>query len=743
MPAIAQNRPILTGSAGRCWQGFSCNQSAVRAGFGGGRISGDHVPMTTALLLAINLLPLAGQDLPPAAPAQVLDTVQVRALGLPGRAAFDLPATASVVELEPFAAVSSIDLAGAFNGIPGVLARDRHNRAQDLQLSIRGYGARSTFGVRGIRVLADGLPAGSPDGQAQLSQFNLLDVQRIEVLRGPFAALHGNASGGVVQLLSAPGRADEPWWLQVQAGSDGEAMLGARIQGEQAGMAYRLVPMHWRSDGARQHSRAERSSLSGRFDWTLPGEGTLGVFVQHFDAPDAQDPRALTAAEWQADPRLAAPVARSFNTRKSVAQDQLGLVWEQPLAAGHQARLALHAGQREVLQFLAIPAAAQNNPLHGGGVVDLDNDYAGIDLRVSGQPHPQWQYSAGINSEGQRQLRRGWENFIGQQLGVRGRLRREQLDTVWNLDGHAQLAWQPLPRWQLQAGLRHSRVQFHSADRYITTGNPDDSGRAAYHRSTPVAGLSFAPAPQWRWHLAAGKGLETPTFNELAYRADGGPGLALDLRAARSRQWESGLRWQGSGQRSAALTVFRADTDDELAVARSGGGRSAYRNLGSTRRQGWELEARLPLGEQLQLQAAWTRLDASVRHCAQVAACGALQAGSRLPGTLRDALQLQLQGQHAGWQWQLGASAVSAMAADDANQAQAPGHLLLDAGLSRQWLTSTGPLQLSLALDNLADRRHVSSVVVNDGNGRYYEPGAGRTLRLGLRWALAPRRAGR
>lgn len=690
--------------------------------------------MSAVLLLASALAPV----LPPATAdaAPVLETVQVRALGLPAADPFALPATASVVTLGHTPGTGVVDLAGAFDGLPGVLARDRQNRAQDLQLSIRGYGARSTFGVRGIRVLADGLPAGAPDGQAQLTQFNLLGIERIEVVRGPFAALHGNASGGVVQLLSRAGQAGDPWWLQTQAGSDGEVMLGARLQGGSEGFGYSVVPMHWQADGPRQHSRAQRSSLASRLDWQLPGEGRLTVLGQHFDAPDAQDPRALTDAEWRRDPRLAAPVARQFNTRKSVRQDQLGAIWEQPVGA-HQLRVAAHAGQRAVLQYLAIPAAAQANPLHGGGVVDLDSDYAGLDLRLSGQPSPAWQWTVGLNSEGQRQHRQGWENFLGPQLGTRGRLRRDQDDTVWNLDGYAQLAWQPHRRWQWQAGLRHSRVQFTSRDRYINQANPDDSGAVAYHRSTPVAGFSLALAPGWRWHVAAGRGLETPTFNELAYRADGGAGLALDLRAALSEQWESGLRWQGTGGHRASLTAFVADTDDELGVAGSAGGRTTYRNVGSTRRQGWELEARWALADHLQLDAGWTRLDARVRRCV-AQGCGPLVPGNRQPGTARDAARVQLSGQHARWSWQLAATGLSAMVADDANRARAPGHVLLDAGVTRQWPLSAGGLQLSLSLDNLTDRRHVASVVVNDANARFYEPGAGRTVRVGLRWMLQP-----
>ena len=699
-----------------------------------GRACRDDGGMTLALLLASVLVPPPQPA--PGPGARELDAVQVRALGLPGADPFALPATASRVMLDGGAAAGMVDLADAFDGLPGVLARERHNRAQDLQLSIRGYGARSTFGVRGIRVLADGLPAGAPDGQAQLTQFNLLGIDSIEVVRGPFAALHGNASGGVVQLLSRPGQAGDPWWLQVQSGSNGEAMLGARLQGGSGNLGYRLVPLHWRADGPRQHSRAERSSLSGRLDWRLPGDGRLSVLAQHFDAPGARDPRALTDAEWRADPRLAAPVAIQYDTRKSVRQDQLGAVLEQPAGIG-QWRIAAHAGQRAVEQYLAIPVAAQANPLHGGGVVDLDSDFAGLDLRWSADPVPGWRMQAGINSEGQRQQRRGWENFAGDRLGVRGALRRDQIDTVWNLDGHAELAWQPHPRWQLQAGLRHSRVQFASADRHLRPGNPDDSGRAAYHRSTPVAGLSVALAPGLRWHLAAGRGLETPTFNELAYRADGAAGLALDLRAAHSRQWESGLRWQGDGGRQANLTVFLADTEDEIGVAASAGGRSSYRNVGNSRRQGWELDARWPLGPYWQLAGSWTRLDARLQRCA-ADGCGSLLAGPQLPGTARDAAQLRLHGTRGGWQGQVSVAVLSAMAADDANRAWAPGHALVDARIARRWPMATGQLEAALSVDNLLDRRHVSSVVVNDGNGRYFEPGAGRGFRLGLRWELEP-----
>ncbi|KAF1013260.1 MAG: Vitamin B12 transporter BtuB [Stenotrophomonas maltophilia] len=268
-----------------------------------------------------------------------------------------------------------------------------------------------------------------------------------------------------------------------------------------------------------------------------------------------------------------------------------------------------YAGQREVTQHLPIPASAQANPLHAGGVIDLDSTYGGLDARWG------WtcelavralDVAAGINADRQHQHRTGFENFIGSTLGVRGRLRRDQQDTVQDVDQFVQAWWQWSPRWSLLLGARHSAVRFESDDHYIVGRNPDDSGRRRYQATTPVAGVSFEASPQWRLHAAAGRGFETPTFNELGYRADDQAGLALDLSAARSRNVEVGSEWRAQDSRQLKISLFRAETDDELAVASNTNGRSTYRNIGQTHRQGVELDYRQPLGRSAELQLAWT-----------------------------------------------------------------------------------------------------------------------------------------
>ena len=688
-------------------------------------------PRLAVLPLLLAPLPLLAQSTLPAV------TVTGRVDSAP---AFDLPASLDSVRLEP----APHSLVQALSGIPGLVVRDRQNLAQDLQLSIRGFGARSTFGVRGIRLYSDGVPATQPDGQGQLSHVLLEEVERIEVMRGPFSALYGNASSGVVQLWSPDGQGPASLSGRASVASHGRLAASARLSGGWDGDAggYQLGLSWLDSEGARRHSAAQRRSLQAKLHHHLPGGGRLDLLASHFHAPDAQDPLGLNAAQYRADPRQASPQALQYDTRKSVRQDQLGLAWRQPLGA-LELKLSAHAGQRAVRQYLAVPVAAQASPLSAGGVIDLDGRHAGLDLRLGWQSADgSLEVSAGLEAARQDQGRRGFENYIdgGQVLGRPGALRRDELNRVDNLDPYVQAWWRINPRWALQAGARHSRVRFLARDRYVTAANPDDSGRITHARTSPVAGLVFAPGPDLRLYLAAGAGFETPTFNELGYRADGGAGLALDLRPARSQHLELGGKWRRGPHRLQAA-LFRIDTDDELAVARNSGGRSSYHNIGSSRRQGLELGAGLELGGGWSAELAGTWLDAHFASGFSLCAgtCTgpgtAVDAGTPLPGVPRHHGRLQLAWEGGPWQATAELQGVSRVSVDDPGGAHAPGYGLFNLELSRHLGPDrAGPLRLFARLDNALDRTHVGSVIVNEANGRYYEPGAGRSLLLGLAW---------
>nr|WP_225428080.1 TonB-dependent receptor [Dyella tabacisoli] len=673
----------------------------------------------------------------------VLPAVRVNAVRL-DVPPFDLPASFSVVTVNAAdAGKPGVNLSEALVGVPGVLARDRQNYAQDEQVSIRGFGARATFGVRGVRMFADGIPATMPDGQGQLSHFSLDAAERVEVLRGPFSALYGNSSGGVVQLWSADGSTPAQTRIGLYAGGDNSYRLGASTRGMAGALDYNLALSHYQTDGYRRHSRAQRESGNAKLGFDLGDGRRLSLVLNTLALPGAQDPLGLTRAEYHRDPRQATAVADSFNTRKSVHQTQAGAVYEQSFHATEQLRVMGYYGQRGVQQVLSIPVSAQRNPLSAGGVVDLASDYCGLDARWThrgewlGQP---LEWVLGGSYDAQNQRRRGFENFIGNTLGVTGRLRRDEDDRVWNLDQYTQLYWHFANQWSLLAGLRHSEVHFSVRDDYVATTNPDDSGRVRYAATTPVLGLQYRPTEQWRIYASLGGGFETPTFNELGYRADGGAGLAFNLRSSRSRNGEFGAKWELGRDWAWDAALFRADTRNELAVASNFGGRSSYRNVGQSRRQGVETSLRGELGDGWRLALGLTHLQASFRSAFRTCVSSGctvpdtwVHAGARIPGVPSNYGSLRLErGAAMGWRYGAEINGVSAVSVDDINSSRAAGYALLglDAGYGMS-LSTTTRLHLSARIDNLFDHRYIGSVIVNESNRRYYEPGPGRRLMLG------------
>lgn len=708
-----------------------------------------RIRLPSALLLVVGAsLTLPAASLRAQAPDRVapaaLDRIEVRATRSRGIAAFDLPASLSTVDVGLPHARPEASISEALAGTPGLLARERQNLAQDTQLSLRGFGARATFGVRGLRLYVDGVPASMPDGQGQLAHVPLAAGDRIEVLRGPFSVLHGPAAGGVLHWWSADGSAPGSVWLRASAGRYDSETRSARLLGGGERHGYHLAAAQLESTGFRAHSAARRDSANLKWHLDYAARGRIDLVLNHFDQPRALDPLGLTRAQAQADPRQATAVARQFDTRKSVAQQQAGVLLEQGLGEAQTLRLAVHRGAREVQQFLALPVAAQANPLSAGGVVDLDGEFDGADARWS------WQGALGdgasevvlgLETERQRQQRRGYENFVGNTLGVLGTLRRDERNDLTQRAAYAQWWWRFAPRWTLLAGVRRSRVEFRAEDFYVRPGNPDDSGRVTHARTTPVAGISYAPHADLRLYASYGRGFETPTFNELGYRADGGAGLALDLAPATSDHVELGAKWRRGDGAWLELAAFQVDTHDELAVARNVGGRASFRNVGRTRRAGVELAAQLPLSDHWSATLAYTRLQAQFRDAFALcsgAGCNtpnvAVGVGTRLPGTARDQLHAALSWQRGGWRVSGALAALGRVTVNDAGSESAPGHALLQLEAAHAWALRRGTLQAFARLDNALDRRYIGSVIVNEGNGRFYEPGPGRGLWLGLQW---------
>lgn len=655
----------------------------------------------------------------------------------------DTPAAVSVVNGDDMRqAAPRINLSESLGAVPGLQVQNRQNYAQDLQLSIRGFGSRSTYGVRGLRLYVDGIPATMPDGQGQTSNIDIGSIDSLEVLRGPFSALYGNSSGGVINVNTQTG--SQPPTIEASSyyGSFGTWHYGLKAtgavgDGTQAGdVDYTVSTNRFTTHGSRDHSGARKNLANAKLGVRINDVSKLTLLFNSVDIK-ANDPGGLSYEEWQNNPRQS-PRGDQYNTRKTVKQTQAGLRYERQLSQQDDLSVMMYAGERETTQYQSIPMAPQLKPSHSGGVIDLTRHYQGIDTRWThrGELLVPVTFTTGLDYENMSERRKGYENYVlvngAPQYGEQGNLRRNERNLMWNLDPYLQTQWQLTDRLTFDAGIRYSSVWFDSNDYYVTPGNSDDSGDASYHKWLPVGSLKYAVTDAWNIYFSAGRGFETPTINELSYRSGNQSGLNFDLKPSTNETVEIGSKTRiGNGLFTAAL--FQTDTDNEIVVDSSSGGRTSYKNAGKTRRQGMELGLDQQFGDSWKLKAAWTWLDATYR----TNVCGSSDCnGNRIPGIARNMGYASFGYQpEQGWYAGSDIRYMGDIMANDANTAKAPSWTVV--GLTTGYKWSYGKMDMDLfgRVDNLFDRTYVGSVIVNESNGRYYEPAPGRNLGIGMNLA--------
>ncbi|MEQ1438852.1 TonB-dependent receptor [Fontimonas sp. SYSU GA230001] len=656
------------------------------------------------------------------------------------RSEFEMPASAARVDANALHdGRAQISLAESLARVPGLTVRERNNYAQDLQIQSRGFGARSSFGVRGVQLRIDGIPVSAPDGQGQSSSFLISSLDRVEVLRGPLAYLYGNSAGGVVAAWSVPVPAATE--LRAQLGADGAGtwrMGGVAADSFLDGrLGYRTELARFRGNGERPHSAAERTQFAGQLDTGFGGDRQLQLRVSSLMQPEAQDPLGLTRAQFDADPQQTDASAITFDTRKRVEDRTVGLRYTQPLGAGQRLELTGYGARRGVVQFQAIPKSAQQAPTSAGGVIDFDRDSVGAEGRYV-LSLADWTLSLGLQAQALDEDRRGYENYVGDRLGVRGALRRDETNRVKVFDQVLLAEWQMTPDWLLLGALRHSALRFASDDHYVTDGNPDDSGRRGYDATIPALALQYRLSDDDRLYASWGDGFETPTINELSYRPDGSSGLNLDLDAARSRSAEAGWKRRLGSSGLFTLAAYETRTRDEIVPALNSGGRTSFQNArGGTRRRGVEAAADWRFAQDFSATLAAEYLDARFRDGFSYSSRGSIvtvAADNRLPGVARSNAFAELG-------WRRGRSGWSAFVegrwsydvpVDDVNSDAAGRYGVLGARVIYARSAGWGEYRTFLRGDNLLDRDYAGSVIVNEANGRFFEPGAGRSLFAGI-----------
>jgi len=621
--------------------------------------------------------------------------------------------------------------------IPGLSAVNRNNPSQDPRLSIRGFGARSAFGVRGVRVLRDGMPLTLPDGQTPLDYLSLESVGRVEVMRGAASALYGNASGGVVDVRSvAPSRPGFAAAARQWLGSDRFSRSVIAARGMRGHAHFVGDAILTRSDGSRDHSRHRATSGFARAGFNT-GSTAYALTVLALNNPLAENPGALTREEMRTDPEAADPSAVRRDARKAVRQLQAGASATHRLPWG-EIELSAFTGARSLDNPLTFAIVEIGRHSHGAGVA------LRRDLLIAGQRH---RLNAGVDVQRQNDLRRNYAtcaDTVPQLPSAscpdprieRGVVGLDQRELVTSAGAYASAELALGETFVGSFGVRADNVRFEVRDRLVSATNPDDSGRRSLRAVSPIAAILARISKAHSVYANFSTAFETPTATELGNQADGSAGINPDLNPQRSATMEVGAKGFASTGVSYDLAVFDTRVRDELVVFEipDTDGRRFFRNAGRTRRRGAEAGANVSVGY-MSLMVAYSYSRFRFEEYRTVAADFA---GSAIPGIPRHRLQTAVTFRPGTGFVTIETEASGNAFLDDANSARTPGYEVIHIRAGFAPLRGAPGIGLTAAVQNMFDRRYSASLAVNAARGRYFEPAPGRTVQVGVSLSRAP-----
>lgn len=657
---------------------------------------------------------------------------------------FDAPGSVHALDAQTIRNGMQVNLSDALQQVPGVVALNRNNYAQDVQISIRGFGARAPFGLRGIRLITDGIPATIPDGQGQASTVSLTSTDRIEVLTGPLAQIYGNASGGVIQTFTREASATPEALSQLYVGSFGQTRTDWQLSGRSGQVGIVADYSTFGIDGYRDHSDTRRQQLNSVITLDSQPGTRWKLVVNMFDMPYAKDPLGLTADQLN-NPAMAGNRAIAANTRKTVRQDQLGLVLDHRIDRDLSLTARVYGGSRDNLQYQALNTWVGLNRRYDGWGAQLKGKSQVQDVPV--------EWVAGIDKDFAGEQRQGGTAAGGLKTST---ITRDEWNQASNQDFFAQANWFVTERWTLTTGVRSSRIDLRSRDDF---GGGSGSGAVQYSATSPVLGLTWHVTDQWNLYANQGKGFETPTLSETAYStAANGAGILgafnPSLRAATSRHQEVGTKWAPSPATHVNVAWFQITTDNDIVPEYSAGGKTSYVNASRTVREGLELNVRHQWNRHWKTVGSLTSMratyDQTFTSRSSTGAPVTVPAGNQLPGIPQQQAFASLQWSQNGFgtpgktplpgleatvDW----LARSQLWANDVNTQAAAGFGLFNARIKHRFTPAERIfMEAYLGIDNLTNRETIGSVIVNQSSSQFYEPGLPRAWVTGLqaRWLL-------
>ncbi len=661
---------------------------------------------------------------------------------------FDAPASVYTIDAQTIRnSGPQVNLSDVLAQAPGVVALNRNNYAQDVQISIRGFGARSAFGMRGIRLITDGIPATTPDGQGQTSTVSMTSTDRMEVLTGPLALLYGNASGGVIQTFTREAGDTPEAQVAMYAGSFGMTRTDWQFSQRSGNVGLVADYSTFAIEGYRANSDTRRQQLNSVLTVDAKPDTRFKFIINVFDMPYAKDALGLTAQELAKDPSAAGSGALATRTRKTVKQEQTGVVVEHRVDSDLKLQGRLYGGNRTNLQFQST-----------NKWVGLDRQFEGLGLQASGKnqvfgDHPM-NWVVGVDLDHSAELRQGGNASNGEQTTTPATSARNELNEARNRDLFAQANWSLGERYTLTTGARQSNVTLKSTD-YLTSNPVDGSGSVNYKATSPVIGLTWHAQENLNIYVNHGKGFETPTLSEAAYSFTTNPingsktineQFNPNLLASRSRHLEIGSKWLATPSARVDAAWFQIDTENEIVSAYSSGGKTAYANASQTKRDGFEFALRNQYSSHWRTHASATFMHATY---AEGNASFSPTPGLNLPGIPKRQLFTTLQWSEKGFSQSGQKPALGLEAGLDfisrsniwANDtltstvnsySSAPGYAQLNARVRQRYQVGPARVEAFVGVDNLTNKNTVSSIIINQSSQQYFEPGLPRSWVLGL-----------
>lgn len=656
---------------------------------------------------------------------------------------FDLPVAIDVVEEKDIKdGQLQMQLSESLIRVPGITAQNRNQQAQDPQISSRGFGSRSSFGVRGIRIYMDGIPLTMPDGQGQPGVVDLSAIKSIEVMRGPFSSLYGNSSGGVIQMFTEDAPATPVVSATTMFGSYDTKRNMLEAAGQLEGLEYMLNVSNYESDGYRANSSSNKQMATAKFKFNLNEDTKVTTLVNWFDQ-EAQDPLGLDRARAfsNATRDKVVPAALFANTSVKRDHTQVGFNIEHNFNENNKVSLIPYVGTRRNAQILTTTALATTLAGTTARLSEIEREFYGTDLRwdnrgtLGGMPY---NFTLGLN------YGKSTDDRLDRNILVTGNpanvLNRDEQNISSNFDQYIQGKLSVTPTLDIHAGLRHTKVKLEVKDNFITLGAPgqgDNSGSVEYQKTTPVIGAVWKATETLNFYANFGKGFETPTFIEAAFDNVAG-GVAskpnLGLKAAESNNTEIGLKSFLTDNTRLNLTLFHIKTKDEIVTNQTIAGRSSYTNANDTKRYGIEMSLDSKFDNGISTFLSYTYLDAKFDSSYTTTSGNSIASGNRIPGTYKQQVYGEVAWQYPplGFFSALEGRYNSDVYVNDINTDKAPSYTIFNIRTGFEQNLTNWRLKEFIRLENITDKDYIGSVRVNDGNGLFFEPAAGRNYLIGL-----------